>query len=103
LPEDFIFRPLGLKRAWLIGYPEPQLAPLATPADVFYKDMNITKTRSNGAYWAEGGIVSTAEEMILFLEAPNEGRIVSRDTLKLMHDWNKLRFPLNRWVQARIN
>jgi CubicO group peptidase (beta-lactamase class C family) len=92
--QDFIFRPLELKHTWLVGYPEPQIAPSAAPADVFYKDKNITKTRSNGAYWADGGIVSTAEEMIIFLKALKEGRIVSRDTLNLMHDWHKLQFPL---------
>jgi D-alanyl-D-alanine carboxypeptidase len=92
--QDFIFRPLGLKHTWLVGYPEPQIALSSAPADVFYKDRNITKTRSNGAYWADGGIVSTAEEMIIFLKALNEGRIISRDTLKLMHNWHKLQFPL---------
>jgi len=92
--EDFFFRPLGLKHTWLTGYSEPQLAPYTAPADIFYKDMNITKTRSNGAYWADGGIVSTAEEMTIFLKALKEGRIVSRDTLKLMHNWHKLQFPL---------
>jgi len=92
--EDFIFRPLGLRHTWLVGRSEPQLAPSAAPADVFYKDMNITRTRSNGAYWADGGIVSTAEEMIIFLKGLNEGRIVNRDTLKLMHQWHKLQFPL---------
>jgi len=39
-------------------------------------------------------MVSTAEEMIIFLKALNEGRIVNKDTLKLMHDWHKLQFPL---------
>jgi D-alanyl-D-alanine carboxypeptidase len=92
--QDFIFHPLGLKHTWLIGYPERQIAPPAAPADVFYKDRNITKTRSNGAYWAEGGIVSTAEEMIIFLKALHEGQIVRGDTLKLMHNWHKLQFPL---------
>ena len=92
--EDFFFRPLGLKHTWLVGCSGPQLAPYAAPADVFYKDMNITKTRSNGAYWADGGIVSTAEEMIIFLKALKEGRIVSGDALKLMHNWHKLQFPL---------
>jgi D-alanyl-D-alanine carboxypeptidase len=92
--QDFIFRPLGLKHTWLVGYPEPQIAASAAPADVFYKDKNITQTRSNGAYWADGGIVSTAEKMIFFLKALNEGRIISRDTLKLMHNWHKLQFPL---------
>ena len=92
--NDFFFRPLGLKHTWLIGRSKPQVAPSAKPADVLYKDMNITKTRANGAYWADGGIVSTAEEMIIFLKALNEGRIVSSETLKLMHNWHKLHFPL---------
>jgi D-alanyl-D-alanine carboxypeptidase len=92
--EDFIFRPLGLKHTWLIGSSEPKLALSVAPADVFYKNVNITKTRSNGAYWADGGIVSTADEMIIFLKALNEGRIIREDTLKLMHHWHKLQFPL---------
>jgi D-alanyl-D-alanine carboxypeptidase len=90
--EDFFFRPLNLNHTWLIGCSEPQVAPSAAPADIFYKDMIITTTRSNGAYWADGGIVSTAEEMIIFLKALNEGKIISRDTLELMHDWHKLNF-----------
>ena len=92
--EEFFFRPLGLTHTWLIGRSKPQVAPSAKPADVFCKDMNITKTRANGAYWADGGIVSTVEEMIVFLKALNEGRIVTSDTLKLMHNWHKLHFPL---------
>ena len=91
--EDFFFRPLGLKHTWLIGRSEPQVTPSAAPADVFYKDMIITNIRSNGSYWADGGIVSTAEEMIIFLKALKEGRIVREDTLKLMHNWHKLQFP----------
>jgi D-alanyl-D-alanine carboxypeptidase len=91
--EDFIFRPLNLKHTWLIGRSKPQVPPAAATADVFYKDINITKIRSNGSYWADGGIVSTAEEMIIFLKALKEGRIVSEDTLKLMHNWHKLQFP----------
>jgi len=91
--EEFFFRPLGLKHTWLIGRSEPQLPPAAATADVFYKDININKIRSNGSYWADGGIVSTAEEMIIFLKALKEGRIVSEDTLKLMHNWHKLQFP----------
>jgi len=91
--NDFIFRPLGLKNTWLVGHSKALVAS-GTPADVFYKDKIINKIRTNGSYWADGGIVSTAEEMIIFLKALNEGRIVSRDTLKLMHNWHKLHFPL---------
>jgi D-alanyl-D-alanine carboxypeptidase len=92
--KEFFFRPLNLKHTWLAGRSEPQFTPSTAPADIFYKDMIITNTRSNGAYWADGGIVSTAEECIIFLKALNEGQIVSGDTLKLMHNWHKLQFPL---------
>jgi len=91
--DNFFFRPLGLKHTWLIGHSKPLVAS-GTPADIFYKDMIINKIRMNGSYWSDGGIVSTAEEMIIFLKALNEGRVVSSDTLKLMHNWHKLRFPL---------
>jgi D-alanyl-D-alanine carboxypeptidase len=88
--EDFIFRPLGLTHTWLIESSAPQIPIL--PADVFYKHRDITTIRSNAAYWPY--MISTVEEMIIFLKALNEGRIVSRDTLKLMHNWHKLQFPL---------
>ena len=92
--EDLFFSPLGLQHTWLVGHSEYKLVQFAAPADVFYEHNNITKIRSNGAYWADGGIVSTAEDMITFLEALNKGRIIRDDTLKLMHNWHRLEFPL---------
>ena len=90
--ETFFFAPLGLEHTWLVGHSKGQTG---TPADVFYKDTNINKVRSNGSYWADGGIVSTAKEMIIFLKTLNEGRIIRRDTLNLMHSWRKWHFPLD--------
>jgi D-alanyl-D-alanine carboxypeptidase len=92
--DEFFLRQLGLKHTWLVGRSKPKVEPSAGIADVFSKDIDITRIRANGAYWADGGIVSTAEEMIIFLKALKEGRIVSGDTLKLMHNWHKLQFPL---------
>jgi D-alanyl-D-alanine carboxypeptidase len=36
-------------------------------------------------------MVSTAEDAVYFLRALNEGKIVRKDTLKLMHNWHPLR------------
>jgi D-alanyl-D-alanine carboxypeptidase len=91
--EDFIFKPLGLRHTWLIGSPENQIDNSEHPADILYKNNIITRTRSNGAYWADGGIVSTAPEMIIFLKALNDGKIVSKGTLDMMHNWHEWRFP----------
>ncbi|MGA2639445.1 MAG: serine hydrolase domain-containing protein [Spirochaetia bacterium] len=90
--ETFFCTPLGLKHTWLVGHSQGKMG---TPADVFYKDMNIDMVRSNGSYWADGGIVSTAQEMIVFLKALNDGRIIRRDSLSLMHGWRKWHFPLD--------
>jgi D-alanyl-D-alanine carboxypeptidase len=92
--EDFIFRPLGLEHTWLVGHWRSELRQRPSPADVFYGEKNITRIRSNGAYSADGGIVSTAEEMNLFLKALNEGRIIRPASLKLMHNWRRLQGPL---------
>ncbi|MGO9018286.1 MAG: serine hydrolase domain-containing protein [Syntrophobacteraceae bacterium] len=92
--EEFFFRPLALRHTWLVGYPEPEIVRSVSPADIFYKDKDITKSRSNGAYWADGGIVSTAEEMIIFLKALNEGKLIKKDTLERMHNWRRMSFPI---------
>lgn len=91
--DKLIFQPLGLRNTYLLGY-DAGRARRSAPADVFFKSRNITRIRSNGAYWAEGGIVSTAADMITFLQALNAGRIVSKESLSLMHDWHRWRFPM---------
>lgn len=92
--NDFIFRPLGLTHTCLFGYSKNYSLKSVIPADVFYKELRINTIRSNGSYWADGGIVSTVEEMVFFLKALNQGRLIKKETLRLMHNWNKLHFPL---------
>jgi D-alanyl-D-alanine carboxypeptidase len=90
--KDIIFRPLGLTHTWLIERSAPEVPSPVSPADVFYQGRNITKIRSNSAYWPY--IVSTAEDMITFLKALNEGKIIRKDSLESMHNWHKLDFPM---------
>jgi D-alanyl-D-alanine carboxypeptidase len=92
--EEFLFRPLGLEHTWLIGHWQSPNVPVPFPADVFYRDRNIAQARSNSAYWADGGIVSTAREMNRFLKSLRQGRIVRPASLKLMHEWHRLQGPL---------
>ncbi|MGZ3630612.1 MAG: serine hydrolase domain-containing protein [Ktedonobacteraceae bacterium] len=85
--EDVFFRPLGLQHTWLVGYPQSRVNSSMNPADVFYHEQNITKSRASRDYWADGGIVSTADDMILFLKALNEGKIITRQSLETMQTW----------------
>ena len=90
--ETCFFAPLGLRHTWLIGYPPHGLAQSDRPADIFRGNLNITRTRYNEAYWAEGGIISTADEMIVFLKSLNEGKLIRPETLRMMHDWRKMKY-----------
>lgn len=67
-----------------------QEAPAAAPAQVFTNATDITRMRASGSYWADGGLVSTAEDMVRFLKALNEGRIIKPESLALMHQWNPI-------------
>ena len=91
--EELIFRPLGLAHTWLVGFPRAQ-SPSPAPADVFLGNTNVTTVRSNGSYWADGGMVATADEMVGFLRALKDGRLIRKDTLAVMHDWRRWKFPV---------
>jgi CubicO group peptidase (beta-lactamase class C family) len=92
--DSLLFRSLGLQRTWLVGHRPEGLGSVGSPAGVYFGDKNVTLIRSNGSYWADGGIVSTPSEMITFLKAVKEGRLVKPETLARMHDWHSWQFPM---------
>lgn len=91
--QELFFRPLGLEHTWLVGLSEPLGEFNQAPAEAFSKDINITRIRSSAVYWADGGIVSTSEDLILFMKALQQGRLIRADSLKRMHQWQPLSNP----------
>ena len=81
----YMLGPLKLRHTWLTGTPEPQGLP--APAHVFDQQRDITKVRSED-YWADGGLVSTPTDMIAFLKALKDGRIISAASLRTMQTWH---------------
>ena len=81
----YLLGPLGLRHTWLTGTPEPQGLP--APAHVFDQQLDITKVRSED-YWADGGLVATPADMIAFLKALKQGRIISAGSLRTMQTWH---------------
>lgn len=91
--KEFLFQPLRLKHTWLVGRSQPLEQPAAAVAHVYSKEMNITGIRAKTVYWADGGMVSTAQDCITFLKALNQGRIIKLETLAKMHQWRPLSNP----------
>ena len=86
--SEMLFIPLNLKHTWLTG--DQSVQERSIVADVFSGEENITNMRSNSFYWADGGIVSTVEDEVIFLKALKEGRIIKPATLEMMHHWNPI-------------
>jgi len=84
--QNYLFRPLGLRHTWLTGSPEP--AGLAAAAHVFDHQQDITTVRASKDYWADGGLVATPADMIAFLRALNDGKIISPASLRTMQTWH---------------
>lgn len=91
--RELLFQPLALKHTWLAGRSQPMEQPAAAVAQVFSKETNITGIRAKTLYWADGGIVSTAQDCITFLKALNQGRIIQTEALAKMHQWRPLSNP----------
>ena len=83
--QRYVLGPLKLRHTWLTGTPEPM--GLAAPAHVFDHQRDITNVRSED-YWADGGLVSTPTDMIAFLKALKNGRIISAASLRTMQTWH---------------
>lgn len=90
--QEYIFTPLELENTYLINYPTLNKKQLI--ADIYHYEQNVSEIRFNGSYWADGGLVSTANDCIRFLFALKNGQLINQENLELMHHWQKLYFPM---------
>lgn len=84
-----IFAPLGLEHTYLYANAEDR-----TPQDVNYKNAPLTIRKAMASFRADGGIVSTAPEMMVFLRAFFEGELFDPTVLTGLYNWRKVMFPL---------
>jgi CubicO group peptidase (beta-lactamase class C family) len=90
--EEKICAPLGLEHTYLFDGTAPR--PDRVPALIYFKDApaNIPKYLSSNV--SDGGLVSTAPEIMIFLRAFFEGRLFDKTLFDRMMDWNSIFFPL---------
>jgi CubicO group peptidase (beta-lactamase class C family) len=90
--EEKICAPLGLEHTYLFDCTAPRRNQV--PAVIYFKDApaHIPKYLSSNV--SDGGLVSTAPEVMIFLRAFFEGRLFDKTLLERMMDWNAIFFPL---------
>lgn len=86
--QEMVFAPLGLRDTYAFADPAD-----ATPAPMMYRGAAVHVPRYIASIPAEGGVVSTAADMMTFARAFFGGRFFPRDTIAELQRWNRIYFP----------
>ncbi|MFN3530115.1 MAG: serine hydrolase domain-containing protein [Bacteroidia bacterium] len=85
----YIIQPLQLQHTYLYSQPSDTL-----PAPLYYGPAVLNIPRAMTSFGADGGMVSTTADMLLFIEAFFTGQLFPEDYLAEMQDWRPIFFPL---------
>lgn len=85
----YIFEPLEMRHAFLLGHSRPiEEYPLPI-AGVFLEDVNVVNYRSMSVDYAGGGVTAPLEDMLKFMCALAKGQLLSAETIRRMDDCAK--------------
>jgi len=68
------------------------------PAPLNFKNNKLLIPNAMSSFWADGGIVSTAEDSLKFIKAFFNGSIFPKEYLPELYVWNKIFYPLQYGV-----
>jgi len=84
--SSYLFEPLEMKHAFLIGHSQP-IEPSPHPtAGVYIGDQNAIHNASLSVDYAGGGVTAPMEDLLKFIRALAQGRILKPETLERMDD-----------------
>lgn len=87
--HDVIFQPLGLKQTYLYVDASDK-----TPALMYFKNNSLDICKAMTSFGADGGIVSTSAETMVFLKAFFNGYFFPKSYFPELYTWNSVMFPL---------
>lgn len=87
--DKFIFSPLHMYRSSLWLYSEPQIKSKYPLTKIYFNKTEVSTFQSMNFDWAGGGIVSTSEDLLIFIKALNENKLIKATTYQKMQEWQK--------------
>lgn len=88
--QQYIFDPLNMQQSYLIWHSEPKSPSIYPMVDLYHGNLNLSQAKSISMSWASGGIVSTSEDMLKFLKAIVNHKVITEKTLYKMQNWVKM-------------
>jgi D-alanyl-D-alanine carboxypeptidase len=94
---DLIIQPLGLTTTYLY-----QDATDKTPKTLYYKSNELNIPKAMTSFGADGGIVSTSTDMLVFIEAFFTGKLFPSAYIAELQEWNKIFFPMRSGIGLHL-
>jgi len=91
--NEFIIQPLSLTRTYLY-----QDATDKTPKTLYYKSNELHIPKAMSSFGADGGMVSTSTDMLIFIEAFFTGKLFPSIYIDELQEWNKIFFPMRSGI-----
>ena len=91
--EQIIVKPLGLEKTYLYRKTCDN-----RPEGLYFENKELHIPRSMVSFWADGAIVSTSHETMIFLKAFANGKFFPQSTLSKLYQWNKIFFPMESGI-----
>lgn len=91
--DERIAKPLKLNHTYVYIDSKDTL-----PATMYFKKKKLTIPLAMTSFRADGGVVSTSEESLVFLKAFFEGQLFPKTYLPELYQWSRMMFPLEYGV-----
>jgi D-alanyl-D-alanine carboxypeptidase len=85
--HEKIFDPLGMTHTCQMFYSEAAEPTPYTMANVYLGGHDVTNFKSISIDWAGGGLVSTTEDLLSFIQALKKNALIKASTFDRMKDW----------------
>lgn len=73
-----------------------------TPKNLYFRNSELNIPKAMTSFGADGGMVSTSEDMLVFIEAFFSGKLFPSDYLIEIQEWNKIFFPMRSGVGIHL-
>ncbi|WP_297691263.1 serine hydrolase [uncultured Eudoraea sp.] len=95
--NDLIINPLELTRSYLY-----QDSADTTPKTLYYKSNELHIPKAMTSFGPDGGLVSTSEDMLVFIEAFFTGKMFPSSYIDELQEWNKIFFPMRSGIGIHL-
>ncbi|GMQ30756.1 serine hydrolase domain-containing protein [Algoriphagus confluentis] len=101
--QNRIFRPLEMVHTSMHLRSDPVEKPSTPMMEIYFGDLEVSQMISLSSDWAGGGLQSTSKDLLIFMKALFEGKLIQQETFEQMQQWapaskgTNYGFGLMRW------